>query len=374
MLIQETYKIILLICAILTFSMSVYFWFMPKKALSNKTLGLLTFFWAGALLIFVLQSKAFFCKFPHLYGLATGSILLFFPLLFLFIKSYLDTELRIKKTDLVHFTPIIVFCISYSPFYFQGADVKIEYFTTGIPEWIGTLFLITTVTIIIQGLIYSLLSIYLLQSYKIENDSATIEKRKWLKQFIIANTLLWAIGASAFIMDTLDIDIQIDLFIVYYFGLTTMAIWLGYISIQKPAFFTQTQSIEKQESKPIQSKNSTIEIEELSTDTQKFIHFFETTKPYLDNELSLQRLSYLSGYSRNSISEMLNNQIGKSFYDFINEYRIEEFIKLVNEGMHENHTLTHLYESAGFNSKATFNRFFKKKTGMTPTSYIKRKK
>lgn len=375
MAIEEGYKVILSVCSIITFCMSVYFWFIPKKALSNKILAMLAFIWASILLIFVLQSKAFFNQLPHLYGLATGSMLLFFPLLFLFIKAYLDFDFKLTLFEYLHLLPVAIFAVCYSPFYFQSASVKINYINTHIPDWVATLFLWTTVVMMIQGLVYSIMSIYVLQSYSDEPGSFEVGKHKWLRQFIIFNMLLWAIGVTAFLFNSLDYDLGVDLFVVYYFGLTTMAFWVAYVSLQNPAYFTPAEVKETVDSAEVINEveeSQVFDVKEYTEDVVEFIAFFEESKPYLETQLNLQKLSHLSGFSRNHISEMLNNYIGKSFYDFINEYRVEEFIRLVDQGLYEKHTLSHLYESAGFNSKATFNRFFKKKTGLTPTNYIQK--
>ena len=86
--------------------------------------------------------------------------------------------------------------------------------------------------------------------------------------------------------------------------------------------------------------------------------------------MTLQNLADGSGMTKHRVSELLNAEIGLSFSDVINEYRVKEVIRLINEGSHKQHKLLHLAELAGFNSKATFNRIFKKKTGMTPSQYI----
>jgi AraC-like DNA-binding protein len=68
---------------------------------------------------------------------------------------------------------------------------------------------------------------------------------------------------------------------------------------------------------------------------------------------------------------VLNIGLGMNFYDFINEYRIEEVKEqLLNP---KNNILTNVavaYDS-GFNSKSTFNALFKKYVKMTPKDYKK---
>ena len=76
---------------------------------------------------------------------------------------------------------------------------------------------------------------------------------------------------------------------------------------------------------------------------------------------------------KHRVSELINSELEKSFSDFVNEFRVEEVIRLINKGKHIESTLSYVGEEAGFNSKANFFRIFKKVTGMTPNEYIKSK-
>jgi hypothetical protein len=62
-------------------------------------------------------------------------------------------------------------------------------------------------------------------------------------------------------------------------------------------------------------------------------------------------------------------ELHRNFFEFVNEYRIEEFKKIVNEPGNENFSIFSVALDAGFNSKPTFNRIFKEKTGQTPSEF-----
>jgi len=95
----------------------------------------------------------------------------------------------------------------------------------------------------------------------------------------------------------------------------------------------------------------------------------EEHKPYQDPELSLTSLAKKTGISRNLLSETINNGLGSNFYDFINNYRLEEVKKLMSSPKWKNYTILALAYEAGFQSKSTFNSFFKKNTSITPSRY-----
>ena len=69
---------------------------------------------------------------------------------------------------------------------------------------------------------------------------------------------------------------------------------------------------------------------------------------------------------------MLNNTYQTTFYDFINGYRVMEFVKKVVNEEHIQHTILALSMDVGFNSKSTFNKAFKSKMNETPSNFIKK--
>jgi AraC-like DNA-binding protein len=94
-------------------------------------------------------------------------------------------------------------------------------------------------------------------------------------------------------------------------------------------------------------------------------------KPFTKPELSLDDLAGRLSLSPNQLSQVINEQFGKNFWDLVNEYRIREVEAQFQRGMHRKQTLLAIALDAGFNSKASFNRAFKKFTGQTPSEYLK---
>lgn len=96
-------------------------------------------------------------------------------------------------------------------------------------------------------------------------------------------------------------------------------------------------------------------------------------RPYTDPALKSSTLAAMIGTKSHSLSFLFNQYLKKSFYDYINEYRVEEFKRLVKETDISKYTLTALSERCGFSSRASFFRHFKAITGITPAEYIKQK-
>jgi AraC-like DNA-binding protein len=104
----------------------------------------------------------------------------------------------------------------------------------------------------------------------------------------------------------------------------------------------------------------------------RLLDFMQTKKPHQQNELTIQDLALAVGIPRHQLSQLLNERLGKNFYDFINEYRVAEVKRLLRHPRYAHYTTLAVAEEAGFNSKATFNAVFKKLTGMTPSEFTKK--
>ena len=90
---------------------------------------------------------------------------------------------------------------------------------------------------------------------------------------------------------------------------------------------------------------------------------------YLNNKLSIVDVSDKLNIPRQYISEVLNEHMNKSFQDFVNEYRVEEFVNRLKNDQNNHFTLLGIATDVGFNSKSSFNATFKKHKGLTPTQF-----
>ena len=96
---------------------------------------------------------------------------------------------------------------------------------------------------------------------------------------------------------------------------------------------------------------------------------------YLDNTLTLQKLAQHLGTNRQYLSNHINQELHTTFYDYINDFRLEDAKAMLDSQNTENqHSLEDISVMAGFNSYATFLRSFKKKYGQTPSQYLTEKK
>ena len=112
--------------------------------------------------------------------------------------------------------------------------------------------------------------------------------------------------------------------------------------------------------------------EEIEMALKKLDQLMEQDERYLDTALSLRTLAAETGLHPNKLSWMLNDQVGVSFNDYVNNFRLECFKQKALDPDNKSFTLLGLAFESGFNSKSTFNDYFKKKTGTTPRKWLKK--
>ncbi|WP_232043530.1 helix-turn-helix domain-containing protein [Alteromonas sp. 76-1] len=103
----------------------------------------------------------------------------------------------------------------------------------------------------------------------------------------------------------------------------------------------------------------------------KITRYMHLNKPYLNHLLTLENLANQLDIPPRVLSHIINHHFNKNFFEFINHYRIEESKLLLESESNRRATMLDIMDAAGFNSKATFNTFFKKLTEKTPTQYRK---
>ena len=143
----------------------------------------------------------------------------------------------------------------------------------------------------------------------------------------------------------------IGLSFLYHSGLT-----IGFVDLDKAGVKT------KYAGSPIDTELSASLMGDL-------LRVMETDRPYLRNDLNLAALSDMVGASPYHMSQVINQQSGKNFYDFINGYRVNHAAKLLL--LDPSVTITSIAFEAGFNNRVSFNTAFKKQFDMTPSVYRK---
>lgn len=102
----------------------------------------------------------------------------------------------------------------------------------------------------------------------------------------------------------------------------------------------------------------------------KLEYLMKTEKVYLVHNLKLDDIAQMLDVSRHHGSQVINENFGVSFYEYINSYRIEEVKKLLNSRNIHTKSISDIAYECGFNNRVSFYNAFRKVTRMTPKEFI----
>ena len=302
---------------------------------------------------------------------------------FLYVYTRRQTSPRpFDARLLLHFIPVLLSYLLFAEFYFMSFEEQRQVF---INKGAGyeKIITINLAAIYASGIIYIFLTIRRLLNYKkkIVHQFSNTEKINfnWLLYLVSWIIIIW-------------IFVLLGVGDEFIFGAASLfIIWLGYFGLKQVKVFTEpvatvpvkrTVEEEKSLAEPIEiEKTSTVAKYQKSALTERdaelihrdLLRLMEEEKPFTDPDLTLNSLARQLNIHPNHLSQVINTKEQKSFYDLVNEKRVEEFIRLSEKEDNQQYTLLGLAFDCGFNSKASFNRNFKKYKGHTPSDYLRQK-
>ncbi|MFK7814178.1 MAG: helix-turn-helix domain-containing protein [Maribacter sp.] len=218
--------------------------------------------------------------------------------------------------------------------------------------------------------------VHLRQHKTVYQENYSNQKPKvyvWLFQFAVVSCLghsfvfvRWCLSYFEYDQAILNINIIISI------STLMITTWFVFKALNHPELFTGIETTLK----PIKSSLSKVKEKATSSanlkqDIERLQSFMEKQKPYLDFELTLQKLATQIGLPDKELSVLINHHMGKHFFDFINEYRIDTAKVILANPNEKELTILEILYQVGFNSKSSFYTAFKKVTGKTPTLYRK---
>ncbi len=296
-------------------------------------------------------------------------IFLFGPLCYVYFRRLAFSENNNFKLSWIHYIPVIIHIL----FSFYVLSLGAEEFSEKLSaRFFSMPFLVIEGAGIISNFYYWILNVRLLKMYTKEEKNTISYKQSlvsFLKFFQISVGVFLALWITSFTISRL-FSYSIG-FIDYnsVWGAISLFIFVvGYYSLKEPELFRVSLKREKTET---QQRLPQSQITFLEKEMKRLI---EEEKIFLKPNLTLRDLSEKLETSTHNLSWYLNTISKSNFYDYVNHYRVKEFLIKIENGEHHRHTILALAMEAGFNSKSTFNKAFKLEMKDTPSNYIKRLK
>ncbi len=291
------------------------------------------------------------------------------PFLYLFVLSIIYSDFKLKKEYFIHFIPFLIITIIQLPtFYFANIETQNEFADNYLYSNIGV-FSITLAHF--QNLLYITLMFRVLIKYKkirLENYSISNDYNyKWLMQMTIFLSVLFIVAIiknsqkyGNTNLDLLPYRLSVTI------GMLLFTCWLVLKALYAPKIFTGVDSqLQLNRNNTSNQTNSTI-----SNQADKLNLYMLEHQPFLNPDFTIQQFANQTQIDKREISSIINQHLNQNFYEFVNQYRIEEAKKVLLKNREL--TILEVLYSVGFNSKSTFNTLFKKTTQLTPTEYRKK--
>jgi AraC-like DNA-binding protein len=282
------------------------------------------------------------------------------PLIYLYVQASTRADFSFARQGL-HFVPFLGCVFYFLPFYMLPRAEKLALLQASSASALMGQPVLSLLVILFE-LFYIVLVLLTLRRHArlIRNSHSNIEKVSfhWMRNLIFAFMVITALAVLSEPLGWPLVDQSI-----LPASITVFVFVLGYYGIRQPQVFTDSSNHQKK----YQKSGLTRERSQLYL--KKLLAFMERENPHRDPNLTLQDLAARLAMSPNHLSQLLNEQLGQTFFDFINGYRVADFKRKLASPQNRHLTLLGIAYEAGFNSKSTFNSAFKKHVGLTPSEY-----
>ena len=317
------------------------------------------------------------------------------PVIFCYTQSLLNPSFTFTKKQLLHFIPGIIYLIYiislwiYDKFIFKSYYFYANGMDKDFDDWYQKLGLISMIAYFILSLRYY--NLYKKLIYQVTSYADSI-LFKWIKTYLIAFLIMLLLpvifDGFAYFYPNLNSYtgtwwfFLLFSFIMYYIAIT------GYsnpVNSTIPFKFSESNNHQiflLSENNSAIEEESVIDIDyetfsetnsnEIDLWKSKIQTLIQYESLYNNPELTLSDIAKKLDTNVSIISKTINQGFRMNFNDFINNYRIEEIKKAFDNDEHKKSTLLGIAFDCGFNSKATFNRAFKKNTGFSPKQYLEK--
>ncbi|MBL7794945.1 MAG: AraC family transcriptional regulator [Saprospiraceae bacterium] len=321
----------------------------------EKRLAVAVFAFALTLASYVLIWTGFAIRFPYLQNLWQFLTFLIGPSLFLYLKDTFQEDYTAKEAALHYLLPAVSGLLTL-PVFLSNFGIQ-----TGIPP---DLFRIGSSPVLLTG---HLLFYTVLIWNTTRNDWQVDANIKVWTNVVARGMLLYTLAFLSYFMlvGCSFFNPQWDYAISFVMALGILAVaYMGLV--QRRVFRSEPIG----NFFPVQKYRSSSLTDGASISIKNRLErLLAEEQVFRENELRLTDLAAYLDISHHQLSQVINEQYGVNFFELINRYRVEHVKRLLADPAYAQHTIIQIAYEAGFNNKVSFNRYFKKEIGLTPSAY-----
>jgi AraC-like DNA-binding protein len=363
---------------------------------ANRFLAALVFVYALDIGLETLYALPQIVAYTWLIGVNDLLFFLYGPLLYLYAVALTAPHHRWVKWCWLHFLPCLLLAVFYT-FALFGKSAAVKLQSEGIESFqpvSASGFAVTEAwrsaiefASGIHELIYIGLTLWLLRAHtrRIKDTFSRIDEinLNWLRWLTALTGFIVAVDLALFFFIQTNV-VAFDKAVSVMLLLCAAVIYaIGYMGLRQPEIFSPpvAEYINVPEPIPAEPESSrekyyksSLTAEQAAAGIAQLQEVMKSQKLYLQGNLKLAEVAEALNLSTNNLSQIINEQLGQNFYDFVNGYRVEAAQALLLDPAKDNLTLLAIAFEAGFNSKSTFNSVFKKHCQVTPSEYKKKRR
>lgn len=301
---------------------------------------------------------------PNLFFIFNFSYWLDGPLIYLFIVSFFSAQYKLEKKHALHLIPMIIF-IGYLFLMFWSLEHDVK--ATLVKSYdIAYSWHYVSLDLICKTLriSYVFLALQWVNKEVLVKPIGGVERSPWIKYiltiFLVLLTWEWLLTSIKIygLQNSINLAALEIIGLVDYYTMFALINLIIYIVVM--------EAINKGGIKKVKSN------EPINIDFVECIeHAMKHDKLYLNPNLSFERFSDKLNIPVKELSFTINRYFNVNFYEYINQYRIEEARQNLQDVANAEKSITEIFYNAGFNSKSVYNTLFKKLHKMTPSQYRK---
>lgn len=346
--------------------------------------------------------------FPHFFGVAYPTTFLFGPLLYLYAVTAADRSRGLTRRDALHFLPFAATVLLGLPIYLMSGAEKAALFQRLQAGDRPLMIAIADPLKLVSGVVYAAATIVFLRRHRerVKESYSSTERvnLRWLVWLGLGAAFIWmlavvfhVLGVSGAVRiergdDFVSLAMAVLIYGIGYMGLrqpeifryetaeypipraavpagTPSAVALEPVPESEPEVLPEVLPEAGAATAAPRYERSGLTKRQAQRLRDALTVLMERDRPWQDSGLTLADLATRLTTTPHKLSEVLNSQLGQSFYDFVNGYRVREVQRRIAAGDAERLTMLSLALDAGFASKSTFNLVFKKHTNLTPSDF-----
>lgn len=372
----------LLVLALLTFKHS-------NKTANYLLSSLIVLFTYYALIKILCYTDKIF-QYPYFIRTYQPIFVLACVVIYFYSKALITPDFKFSRKESLHLLPFGLYILLLIPFFFSDPATKFAYLSpkTITLSWVLELVFYNVAFFFYFGLSYR--TVHRHQRH-IRDVFSNLEKVKldWLRNLLLMFGVVWVTALLRFLTSFTSVGYEIKLLTPLLLCLTIYLI--GWYALRQPEIFKDLQgeivrrndqdtvtaapSETQPSAQPTRFEQrpkyeySSLNSQDIEGYKEKLLTLLERDRPYTHNDLKVQDLADHLGIPSYQLSQIINTELRRNFYDLINSYRIEEAKRLLTDPANQDLTILAIAYDVGFNSKSAFNTAFRKYAEMTPSQF-----